>query len=77
VVKSIDGSSDCGAVPIASVIVPPFFAPEAEVEADEVDDELDDELPQALNATTEATATATVAADLLGLLIDPPPRVGC
>jgi hypothetical protein len=84
VVKSIEGSSDCGNVPTTTVAVPPD-APLDELPPDDDGDvvdeaelpppalELDFELPHA--ATAKAMATATTAhSGLLYFLMRPPPR---
>jgi hypothetical protein len=80
VVKSIDGSSDCGKVPSTSVAVPPVLALEVppdvvddEDAADDVEDELEPELPHAATANAMATATAAQSG-LLYFLMRPPPR---
>ena len=80
-VKSIDGSSDCGKVPSTSVAVPPVLPLEVppdvvddeDAAADEVDDELEPELPHAATANAMATATAAQSG-LLYFLMRPPPR---
>jgi hypothetical protein len=81
VVKSIDGSSDCGNVPSTTVAVPPVLgalelAPD--VDDDDADDppdadELEPELPHAATASAMATATAAHSG-LLYFLMRPPPR---
>jgi hypothetical protein len=65
------GSSESGAVPINSVIVPPVLPLELVVlllPPDADDDEELDELPHAATATTEASVRAMVAIDRLRLL---------
>ncbi len=79
VVKSIDGSSDCGNVPSTTVAVPPVLPPELPPD-DDVDDapadddvELDPELPHAATANAMTTATAAQSG-LLYFRMRPPPR---
>ena len=66
------GSSESGAVPSTSVMVPPDFAVELAPELEDDDDELD-ELPHALSATTETSERKTVHTVFLCLLTTPPP----
>jgi hypothetical protein len=72
VVYIIPGSSESGAVPNKTVIVPPDFP----LELVELDDELE-ELPQAASAIAEPTATTAIEAVRICFLIDPPPRGRC
>ena len=66
------GSSESGAVPSTSVMVPPDFALELALELDDDDDELD-ELPHALSATTETSERRRSSTVFLCLLTTPPP----
>ena len=82
VVKSIDGSSDCGNVPITTVAVVPLWLVDDDEDAVVLDDEpdaaddveLDFELPQAASAITTASARALAMIGLVSFFILPPPQ---
>jgi hypothetical protein len=81
VVKSIDGSSDCGNVPETTVAVPELLLVDDAVvfdddaaDDDEVVVELDFELPHAASAITAASVRTPAAIGLVSFFMLPPPQ---